>query len=233
MKKVQLFSRPSILVFAFILVWLIMIPIIAFNSSLNRAPIIESTPTTDIKEGITYIYKVAATDLDNDTLEYSLSIFPEGMKIGPYTGLITWIPTSSGKFDVAVQVSDKEKSTIQTFSITVEKALLISIKVLPSPFMYLNFNELRSITSVTAYYDNGKSKNIELANCSYNSNNPDVATVDASGNITGISNRFSMPAIITVSYTEDNITKTKELIVITNAPTFNFNITSGNQPCPF
>jgi len=206
------FSRKEVILIKNIrvLFWLGIFVAIAFLSTscffLNRPPVIESTPVTTAKEGAVYTYEVKATDLDGDTLEYSLSVFPEGMNINSSTGVITWIPTTIGSYNVTVEVFDGSKLTTQSFSITVEKASLDSIVVLPSS-MNLKVNESKTITSVTAYYDNGTSANIALNACTYESNKPTVVTV-TNGVIKVLSScTASTTAIIRVSYTEDSITK--------------------------
>ena len=140
------------------------------------------------------------------------------MTINNTTGLISWPPTATGSYEVTVEVSDGSESTTQSFTITVNKALLTSIVVLPSS-MTLKIGESRTIDSVTAYYDNGTDAEIDLDACNYESNEPSVATVSSSGVIKGISScSASTPATITVSYTKDSITQTNTISVIVTNP---------------
>jgi hypothetical protein len=91
----------------------------------NHAPIITSTPDTTATINQTYAYNVDAIDPDGDTLTYSLTISPTGMTINSTTGLINWTPTSTGYYDVTVDVSDNGspiKSTTQSFTIHVGQA---------------------------------------------------------------------------------------------------------------
>ncbi|MFZ4701373.1 MAG: putative Ig domain-containing protein, partial [Candidatus Methylumidiphilus sp.] len=79
---------------------------------LNRPPQISSQPVTSGTEGQAYSYQVTATDLENDSLAYSLSTAPNGMMINASTGLIQWtMPTSGGPFAVTVNVSDGKGGT--------------------------------------------------------------------------------------------------------------------------
>ena len=59
---------------------------------INHAPEISNPPVlgqmVDILQ--TYTYDVNATDVDGDTLTYSLTNNPNGMVIDPSTGVITW-----------------------------------------------------------------------------------------------------------------------------------------------
>jgi len=86
-----------------------------------------------------------------------------------------------------------------------------------------------TIISVTAYYSDYSSANIPLTNCVYSSNDT-CATVNGSGTITGISAGI---AVITVSYTEEGITKTDTVWVdIRDNPTDTPIIPPGPTPEP-
>jgi hypothetical protein len=67
-----------------------------------------------------YTYTVVASDIDGDTLSYSLEEEPTGMLIS--SNLITWTPaegtTTSG--EVTLTVSDGELNVTETFTITVK-----------------------------------------------------------------------------------------------------------------
>ena len=86
----------------------------------NHPPVIASSPVTSTTKDEPYSYDVNATDIDGDTLVYSLTANPSGMTINSSTGLIAWTPTTSGDFDVTVKVSDGELTGTQSFTITVE-----------------------------------------------------------------------------------------------------------------
>ena len=93
--------------------------------STNQAPTISSTPITSATVNQAYAYNVDATDPDGDTLTYFLTISPAGMTINSTTGLINWIPTATGYYDVTVEVSDNGspvKSVTQSFTIHVGQA---------------------------------------------------------------------------------------------------------------
>jgi RHS repeat-associated protein len=75
------------------------------ESSTNQAPLITSTPETNITLGETYEYQVEATDPNNDPLSYSLIDSPDGMKIDEF-GKITWNSTAIGEFTLSIEVSD-------------------------------------------------------------------------------------------------------------------------------
>jgi len=185
---------------------------------LNSTPIIESNPITTAKEGATYNYGVEATDPNGDILTYSLTTSPNGMTINSATGVISWTPTTAGSFEVTIEVSDESKSETQSFTIIVDETLLTSIVVLPSS-MTLEIGKSRTITSITAHYDNGTEVNKALTDCIYESSKPSTATVSSSGTIKGIAScTASTAAIITVSYTEDSITKEDTVSVVVTNP---------------
>jgi len=186
----------------------------------NSSPVIESDPVTTAKEGAIYTYDVEATDPNEDTLTYSLTVSPTGMTINSTTRVITWTPTEDqvGENEVVVKVSDGSKSTTQSFTVTVEKALLASIVVLPTSIMEIEAGNSDTITSVTAHYDNGTEANIALTACTYESSKPTLITVN-NGIINVSSSCTATTAIITVSYTEDDVTKSDTANVIVPAPT--------------
>jgi hypothetical protein len=75
---------------------------------LNSLPVFtESEPVFD---GKTYTYQMRVTDPDNDTLAYTLEKGPEGMKVDPESGLITWEVSEKdkGSHEVSVRVSDNQ-----------------------------------------------------------------------------------------------------------------------------
>lgn len=182
----------------------------------NSSPVIESEPVTTAKEGAVYTYDVEATDPNEDTLTYSLTVSPTGMTINSTTGVIIWTPASAGSYDVIVEVSDGNKSTIQLFTITVGEAKLTSIEVSPST-MTIKQSNSQTITSITAYYDNDTSADIALSDCTYSSNNTYVTV--ANGVIKVLSScTAATSAKITVSYTKNDVTKSDTVTVTVPAP---------------
>jgi len=184
----------------------------------NSSPVIESDPVTTAKEGAAYTYDVEATDPNEDILTYSLTISPTGMTINSTTGVITWTPTDDqvGENEVVVEVSDGNKSATQSFTVTVDETLLTSIVVLPST-MTISAGSSRTISSITAHYDNGTSASIARSACTYGSNNAKITITN--GIISVSSTCSATTAIITVSYTEDSITKTDTVSVIVTVAT--------------
>lgn len=84
----------------------------------NQSPTITSTAITTATVNQAYSYNVDATDPDGDSLTYLL-VGPAGMIINFLTGLIAWTPTTSGNYNVTVEVSDGDLSDTQSFIITI------------------------------------------------------------------------------------------------------------------
>ena len=86
----------------------------------NHAPIIISSPPTTASAGSPYHYDVDATDIDGDSLTYTLTGAPAGMTIDAITGVIQWNPENEGDFPVVVEVLDgKGENAVQSWTITV------------------------------------------------------------------------------------------------------------------
>ena len=103
-----------------------------------------------------------------------------------------------------------------TSPLTIDEAKLTSIVVLPAT-MEITAGSSKTITSVTAHYDNSTSAGIALTACTYESNNLTYVTV-LNGVITVSGSCTGATAIITVSYTEDGLTKSDTVTVTVPAP---------------
>ena len=101
-------------------------------STENDPPVITSDPITGAEVNQLYSYDIEATDADGDTLTYSLTTKPSGMTINLSTGLISWTPTSTGAYDVSVQVSDGDQTDVQSFTIYVNQSTIYNLKLTPS-----------------------------------------------------------------------------------------------------
>jgi hypothetical protein len=182
----------------------------------NSAPVIESNAVTIAKDGALYKYEVEATDPEGDELEFTLLIHPTGMTINSSTGVINWTPTEEqiGENEVEIEVSDLYKSTTQSFTITVSKTILILTSIVVEPAtMTIKKGGSKTITSVTAYYDNGTSANMALSSCTYASN---VANVTVTNGIIKVSSQCAATAaIITVSYTTEGGVTRSDIVNVT------------------
>ena len=209
-------SKKALLSSVFILIMALLSSGCFPGGLLSGLPVIESISDQIGKVGQEFIYQVIAYDTDKGELTYSLIEKPEGMQIGSSTGLITWTPGESqiGTFTVEVKVSNGNGFSLEQFEITIEdvstiSASLTSIQASPIVMsIYMGFSF--TINSITAFYDDESSASIALNLAVYQSSNTNIATVDNSGLITGVS---AGSATITVSYTEGGITKTATIDV--------------------
>jgi hypothetical protein len=97
------------------------------------------------------------------------------------------------------------------------KIILTGISVFPAT-INLAVGESQTFDSVTAYYSDSSTANINLSDCNYSSSNPDYATVSNNGTVEGVSDGFTT---ITISYTEDGVTKTTSAEITVGTATQN------------
>ena len=86
----------------------------------DQAPIITSTPVTNVFLGAAYSYTVTATGFP--TPAFSLTTAPTGMTINASSGLISWTPTAAQLGSNAVSVTATNgvnPNAVQTFTVTV------------------------------------------------------------------------------------------------------------------
>ena len=83
----------------------------------NAAPVFTSAPILTAILGATYRYDADATG--NPLPTYSLTTTPSGMSINSTTGLITWIPSATGTFPVAVRANGFGSPPTQSFNVVV------------------------------------------------------------------------------------------------------------------
>jgi Putative Ig domain len=65
------------------------------SNAPNRPPLFTSNPGVDAQINVGYRYDADASDPDRDTLLYSLINGPDGMKVNPLTGEVTWTPPAT------------------------------------------------------------------------------------------------------------------------------------------
>ena len=93
---------------------------------------------------------------------------------------------------------------------TIDEARLASIEVDPTS-MEIAAGSSDTITSVTAHYDDGTSADIALTACTYESNSTNVTVTN--GIVSVSASCSAIIAIITVSYTENDVTKSDTVTV--------------------
>jgi len=105
----------------------------ALKADINHSPIIKSDPLNTVIAGQAYTYDLEAADQDNDIVIYTITSAPDGMTVNQTNGLINWLPTLTGKYNVVIQVSDQKGGyDVQAFQITVEPATVNSIVITPN-----------------------------------------------------------------------------------------------------
>lgn len=99
---------------------------------LNNPPVITSTPITQVNENTLYSYQVTATDVDNDTLIYSLTQAPSWLLIDSSMGLISGKAPEINEdieFNVTVGVSDmKGGNATQNYILIVKEIPVLESK---------------------------------------------------------------------------------------------------------
>jgi hypothetical protein len=105
---------------------------------------------------------------------------------------------------------------------SIENIVLGSITVIPST-MSLVEGDSQTISSITAHYSDGSTADIALNDCTYDSSNTGIATVDA-GVITSVASGI---ATINLSYTEGDITKNDTVEVTVTPVTKTYIITAS------
>ena len=94
-------------------------------TGVNTAPTITTTPVLTATQGLSYAYRVAASDPEGGPLTFTLDSAPAGMKFNPVfdtAARIVWKPTKAqvGTQQVTVRATDPDGLfTTQTFSIAV------------------------------------------------------------------------------------------------------------------
>jgi glucose/arabinose dehydrogenase len=82
------------------------------------APAFTTSPVTSAVDDAAYTYDVNANG--NPAPTFSLTTAPAGMSIDPTTGVINWLPTNPGSYNVVVQASNGvQPNATQSFTITV------------------------------------------------------------------------------------------------------------------
>ena len=190
---------------------------VPFFSGNEQVSIISSPVKTAIV-GKLYTYQVGVEDDGKTALTFSLTAAPKGMEINRGTGLINWTPADEqvGPHEVGIIVKDGWYTDKQNYSLTVNKIQLSSISVSPTSMSFTKPNDTNTIKSITAKYNDGTSKTIvDKSDCTFVSNNTNIATVDKTGKVTS---KAKGNTTITVSYTEEGITKSTTIPVTVTAP---------------
>ena len=88
-----------------------------YTISVASIPLITSTPVTEAVAGVLYYYPVQATGVPAPT--FSLPVRPPGMQINVNTGLISWLPSGGGDFNVVVSATNTAGFDTQSYTLHV------------------------------------------------------------------------------------------------------------------
>jgi len=156
-------------------------------------------------------------------------IFLDNMDTGHFTpSILTNVSAGSHVLTLALEDYHSYSSIInvianQTINLNITltpiipKIYLTGISVFPFT-MNLTTGESQTFDSVTAYYSDSSSANVNLTACNYSSSNPDCATVSSSGTVTAVSDGV---ATVTIFYSEGVITETATTEIVVGTVTQN------------
>ena len=123
-------------------------------TAVNDAPAITSTPFGNATQDALYQTDVDATDVDGDSITYSLTTKPDGMTINTEMGLISWTPANSqvGINNVVVEAKDENNATA-TQQFTIDVANVNDAPILIQNIPNQTWNEDNSIAiNLSSYF---------------------------------------------------------------------------------
>ena len=89
---------------------------------VNDAPVLDPVTNAEIPVNVAYTFTASGSDVDGDTLSFSLKNAPEGAAIGETTGVFTWTPgwddLGPNTFKVCVSDGDLEDCKDITLTVT-------------------------------------------------------------------------------------------------------------------
>jgi hypothetical protein len=89
-------------------------------TSANHSPVLNPIGDKTGNIGQSLSFTISATDIDNDTLTYSVSNLPSGASFDTSTGVFNWTPTLGAVYNVVFGVSDgKSGQVTEAISITI------------------------------------------------------------------------------------------------------------------
>ena len=174
-----------------------------------------------LASGCLYYYPAVYTfgSIEITTNPPGAKIFLDSMDTGNFTpSTLTYVSTGSHVLTLALTDYLSYSYIInvivnQTINLNITltpiippapKIILTRISAFPTT-INLAVGESQTFESVTAYYSDSSSANLNLTACNYSSSNPDCTIVSNSGTVTAVSDGS---ATITISYTKNGVTKT-------------------------
>lgn len=192
---------------------------ISLADSVKYTPTITTTSLSNGNVGRPYSFILKATG--SDSITWSLeeaSNLPNGLRLSN-DGVISGTPTSQGTSEFTVEASNKYGSDSKVFMLMIDAAPIIPVSSISLDKDSVILKEKESdILTATVKPDNATNKNV-----TWESSNPNVVTVDASGNVTA---KKAGKATITVKTEGGNFEATCEVTVMHGNMTY----TAANVP---
>jgi len=182
----------------------------------NNAPSISGTPSTIVAEDTLYSFTPTASDIDNDTLTFTISNKPPWASFNSNTGTLTGIPNNNNvgtTSNIIIRVADRTDITaLPAFNITVTN-VNDAPTITGTPTTLIAENTIYSFTP-TASDDDGQTLTFNITNkplwASFNTN---------TGALTGT------PSSIDIGTTSNIIISVNDGITSTSLASFDITVT--------
>jgi len=182
----------------------------------NNAPSISGTPSTIVAEDTLYSFTPTASDIDNDTLTFTISNKPPWASFNSNTGTLTGIPNNNNvgtTSNIIIRVADRTDITaLPAFNITVTN-VNDAPTITGTPTTLIAENTIYSFTP-TASDDDGQTLTFNITNkplwASFNTN---------TGALTGT------PSSIDIGTTRNIIISVNDGITSTSLASFDITVT--------
>jgi len=114
---------------------------------MRGPPVITTQPKTDTTESMQYTQPIVATDPQGQSITYSFASYPVGMTIDSHTGIINWLPQSTGYAVITVVATNQSgKTSSLTYTLNVHSNI--------APYIYSPVPTDPQVTAGTKYeYD--------------------------------------------------------------------------------
>ena len=76
------------------------------SGAFNSPPVFTTSPPNQSPIGAAYAYAAVASDLDGDTLSFSLQAAPTGVTVDPATGAVAWASSEAGQHSIVLLADD-------------------------------------------------------------------------------------------------------------------------------
>ena len=183
----------------------------------NTPPVITTTTLPSGTEGTAYSQTLAATGTDPITwaIEPGGGALPPGLSLDTATGEIFGTPTVEGTFPFTVRATNVAGSVTSVLSITIAPSVtpptpVTGVVITGSGVRSMLVGQTLALAAVV------QPANATNTSVTWSSNNPSIASVSASGVVTGVS---VGTAIITVTTADGGFTATVTINVTQPAPT--------------